>query len=289
LQRFTPVARDEARQRGVGGLRRTLAPAAFLMPTRHVACRPARPAGAHLEAFLMARCGHLPVASTLLPGTAAMRFDDRTIQPELPELFPPGQRVINGRSLDISKRAVQTHFARGFGYALAVAQRQHEGPMVQKSDANYTHDGHIVNGPLPPGADRPGRVYQRLVDTLDAQGYVVDLRTIVVAGRARIIYRKRRPAALRFAAANTSVEILAPADAFSPDELARIAAMASAMGVDFGALDVLRDVHDGRIYVVDVNNTPGGLPSPLTAEQREQILTTLEPAWRALVEWSRGR
>jgi hypothetical protein len=30
------------------------------------------------------------------------------------------------------------------------------------------------------------------------------------------------------------------------------------MGVDYGELDVLRDVEDGRLYVVDVNDTPSG-------------------------------
>jgi hypothetical protein len=35
------------------------------------------------------------------------------------------------------------------------------------------------------------------------------------------------------------------------------------MRLDFGELDVLRDRHDGRIYVVDVNRTPWGPPRTL--------------------------
>lgn len=33
-----------------------------------------------------------------------------------------------------------------------------------------------------------------------------------------------------------------------------------ALGLDYGELDVLRDVEDGKLYVVDVNNTPWAPP-----------------------------
>ena len=38
---------------------------------------------------------------------------------------------------------------------------------------------------------------------------------------------------------------------------------ARALGIDYGELDILRDRDDGRIYIVDVNNTPFGPPNHL--------------------------
>ena len=39
------------------------------------------------------------------------------------------------------------------------------------------------------------------------------------------------------------------------------------MGIDYGELDILRDNNDGRIYIVDANNTPSGPPNGLTDVQ----------------------
>ena len=46
------------------------------------------------------------------------------------------------------------------------------------------------------------------------------------------------------------------------------------MNLEYGDLDILRDNDDGRIYIVDANNTPHG-PSQLTKEEKKSALDIL--------------
>jgi glutathione synthase/RimK-type ligase-like ATP-grasp enzyme len=58
-------------------------------------------------------------------------------------------------------------------------------------------------------------------------------------------------------------ELFATRDVLHDDEIAKIRTFCREMGLDYGELDVLRDNRDGRIYIVDVNNTPAGPIGPL--------------------------
>jgi hypothetical protein len=52
------------------------------------------------------------------------------------------------------------------------------------------------------------------------------------------------------------------------------------MGLDWGGLDILRDRHDGRLYVVDVNKTDVG---PLIAPSWPDKLRSMRRLADALV------
>jgi len=168
-------------------------------------------------------------------------------------------RRINFDCTDVSKSHVAAMFEEVFGYPLALDPSRHVGPAVEKSEANGAHDGRIVACPR---AAASGRVYQRVVDNVEA-GEAVDLRTPFVGGRPVVVFVKRRPVGQRFANCNTSVALERPEDVFTPSEIGRLSAFARAMRLDWGGLDVLRDAATGRLYVVDVNKTdmpPLGLP-----------------------------
>ena len=85
-------------------------------------------------------------------------------------------------------------------------------------------------------------------------------------------YLKRRPLEQRFSNENSAVDLLEVAAVFSPKEIELLLRFSTAIGLDYGELDVLRDRLDGRIYVVDVNNTPDGPPNHLPAVQAEIAL-----------------
>lgn len=191
------------------------------------------------------------IAASPEAATAAFYFEDATQGQIL--AAPPG-RSFNFGCHDISKSRVAAVFADVFGYPLALDPLGHHGTAVEKAERNGAHDGRIVDCPRPPVA---GKAYQRLIDTLDADGAVVDLRTHCIGGHAVVVWVKRRPAAARFLAPNTSVVRRRPDEVYSPAELAQIAAFTRAMGADWCSLDILRD-SDGRIYVVDVNKTDAG-------------------------------
>lgn len=182
---------------------------------------------------------------------------------------PRHPRSFNFGCTDISKSRVAAVFADVFGYALTIDPLTARGPAVEKGEVNGAHDGRIVQCPTPP---RPGKTYQRLVDTVGEDGRACDLRTHCIGGEPVIVWVKHRAADKRFLPPNLSVTTRAPADVFSPEELALIGRFARAMRLDWGGLDILRDRADGRIYVVDVNKTDAG---PITAlPLREKLAST---------------
>ena len=194
----------------------------------------------------------LAVATRPDDACAAVFFDDATVSP--PQL-PPGGLALNYGCADIRKSRVGAAFEQAFGYSLAVDPRAHHGPAVRKSETNSRHDGCVIVCPQEPVA---GTVVQRLVDTGDDSS-VLDLRTQVVGGQPVAVYPKRRPKSDRFnSISNVEVSLIDPAAVFSTDECAAIGRFCAAMGLDWGTLDVLRDRHDGRLYVVDANKTDVG-------------------------------
>ena len=201
-----------------------------------------------------------------------------------PMSSPAGVPVLNGRLVSNRKSNVAAVFESVFGYSLAVDPTTHAGAIVEKSEVNAAHDGRVLHGPVGPADVHPDRAYQRLVDTTDDDGRLVDYRTPLYGGRPPLVYVKRRGPADLFHNRNAVVEITDPADAFSADELDRLAVLADAMGLDYGEVDVLRDRADGRIYVVDVNQGPSGPPETLAPPEREVAARRLAAAFDLLVE-----
>jgi len=191
------------------------------------------------------------VARTPEEANAAFYFDDVTCG-EAPS--PCHARALNFSCTDISKSRVAAVFAAVFGYPLTVDPATHEGPAVEKSEANGQHDGRLVTCPRSPV---PGKTYQRLIDT-QKEGFVYDLRTPCVGGRPVVVWIKKKRAENRFSIVNLSVVEHAPAAVYSLEELTLIERFAAAMGLDWGGLDILRETSTGRLYIVDVNKTDVG-------------------------------
>jgi hypothetical protein len=97
------------------------------------------------------------------------------------------------------------------------------------------------------------------------------------------VFVKRRPLAQRFANANTEVAMRRPDEVFSADEQVMIQRFAKRMGLDWGGLDVLRDMSDGRLYIVDANKTDMGPPTALPLEEKLEAARRLAGAFRAFV------
>ena len=92
-------------------------------------------------------------------------------------------------------------------------------------------------------------------------------------------YIKYRPKDIRFKNENFCVAVSDMAANFSQEEIGQIRAFCREMGLDYGELDVLRDTSDGRIYIVDVNNTPTGPPNRISAKDEEMALSRLGTAF----------
>ena len=192
-------------------------------------------------------------------------------------------RAINGKSLDISKSTIETIFANVFGYELRVDPTQYEGAAVVKSDKNYTHDGRVIECPIPASEVEEGYVYQKEIDTKTEEGYFLDHRVPIIGDAIPLVYLKyKRP---RFETSGVShIELARPEDVFEPLEMNRLFELARAMGVDHGELDVLRDQCDGRIYVVDVANTPTGPSHGITKKKKRKAMSIMMTPFEGLLE-----
>ena len=187
------------------------------------------------------------------------------------------QKVLNLQCKDISKRRVDEVHQSVFGYRLEIDPLRHRGSCVKKSNENAAHDGTIVECPI---AERDDAcVYQKEVNNrIDAQS-IEDIRVPVFGQVIPFCYRKRRPIASRFSNENTSASLCEAKTVLSGREVQQILTFCDAMGLDYGELDVLRDKDDGRLYVVDVNNTPWGPPNHLDRASVRVALQRLSQAF----------
>ena len=180
-------------------------------------------------------------------------FDDKTVSDAgIPFSQQPS---INARIFDISKTHVAAIFHQVFGYAVAVDPLSYAGRAVQKSDANATHDGKIVDCPLREEALVEGCVYQKLIDSTPSEIQSEEMRVAIVDKEIPVVFHKFKDLDKRFGTDYARVDVRLAEDVFSSGEIDTLIKFCGAMGLDFGAIDVLRDKHDGRIYVVDVNKT----------------------------------
>lgn len=208
---------------------------------------------------------------------AVMFFEDATNSDAAAGAGPVRARALNFACADVSKSRVARVFEDVFGYPLRVDPRVWAGPAVEKSEANGAHDGRVVACPREPRLDR---VYQRVVDNSDDGAIVEDLRAPTVNGRAPIVFIKRRPVDRRFENANASVSLVETDSVLTTAEQDKIQAFCTAMGLQWGGLDILRDRNDGRIYIVDVNKTDMGPPTALALRDQVRAARRLAQAFR---------
>ncbi|MEZ5894150.1 MAG: hypothetical protein R3C58_13535 [Parvularculaceae bacterium] len=200
-----------------------------------------------------------------------------------PRMAPSDKPVFNIDCFDIRKSVVARVFEETFGYCLEIDPTTHHGLAVEKSERNGKHDGKMIECPI--AAPKPGHVYQRIVENTFDGAEHVDIRTPIVGGRTTpYVFLKKRTRALRFTNDNHRVD-LAPIDAMlSKAEQEKISEFATNMRLDFGGLDILRDRHDGRIYIVDANKTDMGPPAAMRGQDKLTAMRALGEAFAGAID-----
>lgn len=253
-------------------------------PRKTILCYPMRPAPYAVLYKLCAVAGYWITTDPGEPCDAVFRWHDVT-RSDLGSL-PHDEAAVNRRCTDIRKRRVSRVFADVFGYDLSVDPTTYVGRAFMKSDENATHDGVVIDCPIPADEVSPGSVYQRAVDNRrdDADGFY-EYRVPVLGSAIPVVYVKYRPPDTDYKAFD-AVDIVSPEAVLSETERAQVLAFAGALGMEYGEMDVLRDRGDGRIYVVDANNTPSGPSRGFRPEQSVEALRALRPAFEALLAGS---
>jgi len=188
--------------------------------------------------------------------------------------------------LDISKQRVGQVFADLFGFELDVDPLLYSDRMVEKSNMNGAHNGRILQGPISKEEVRTGSVYQKLIEGPSGRpGFFLDYRVPIHGGRIPLVYLIYRPAKNRFGDFEYA-EPVEPDTVFSKEEQSLMCRMAAEMNLDCGELDVLRD-HDGRIYVIDVNNTPMTHIIDLEQLRRRKAIEIMAASFDRLLNSSR--
>ena len=165
--------------------------------------------------------------------------------------------AINGRCVDISKIKVAALQMKIFGYSPDVDPTICSERMVVKSNINARHDGRIVQGPVrDPEKDM---VYQRVIRNY-VGNMVEELRVPIINNRIPFVYIKLRPVDKRFSRYNASTRLVDTQEVMSDVEVEKMLAFIREIGLDWGEIDALRDREDGKLYIIDANTTPFGLP-----------------------------
>lgn len=194
------------------------------------------------------------------------------------------QKVLNGFCKDNSKKNVGEEFKNAFGYDINVDPRKYKGDIVVKPDVNGSHSGKIVEGPIPKNEIEEERVYQKKINNLTEDNEVVDMRVPMLGEKKPFVYIKKRPEEKRFSNENSKVHVADKESMFSEKEIKSIEKFRRLMGADLAEVDVLRDQGNGRIYIVDINNTPWGPPNGLSEAQKGRALRILSQAFMEMIE-----
>lgn len=186
-----------------------------------------------------------------------------------------GAQIINGKCLDISKERVDEIFTEVFGYSSFVEPTTFDGLCVKKSNINATHDGQVLQ--CPTNDIEKGFVYQRLIDNQVDDEFVCDVRVLIIGQDIPCVLFKYRLLSDRFKNIRKA-EIRDVNEVFEIDEIDKIKFFCDKIGLDYGELDVLRDNHNKKMYIVDCNTTPYGR-SYLSDKDWEKYYLTLSESF----------
>jgi len=187
------------------------------------------------------------------------------------------QEIVNLHSRNIGKIYVDAAFAKIFGYATIINPTTFHGVCVKKNDINATHDGEIIQCPIE--IAEPGYIYQILINNEAPNEQVMDIRVPVVGEVLDFIYLKYRSISERFVNSTTNTFKKPSVEVFSQQEISLINDFCKEIQLDFGELDILRNWDDGKIYIVDVNNTPQGPPANIGKQEYKQAVAGIADAF----------
>lgn len=206
-------------------------------------------------------------------------FHDDTFTQPSEEILNMKGDVINISVTDISKKKVDEVHLKIFGYNTSIDPLTFHGMAVKKNNLNALHDGQIIQCPLTEvSADF---VYQILIDNMESQGMVVDMRVPVMKGSIPLCYKKYKAHSVRFTNEVSSSSLHDPTELFSAEEIKQIEQFSLAFELDFGELDILRHT-DGRIFIIDVNKTPYGPPVGLSEEENKKAVSMLTTSFKKI-------
>ena len=226
--------------------------------------------------FKIARHNHWALTNNLRKKCDfAIAWQNRTLRDDFPALRDLRKKmpVLNLHCNNIMKTYIDDFVYEVFGFKTRINPLVHIGPAVVRSEWKATHSGKIVQCPI--ATVKENCIYQIVINNKTEKDLFEDIRVPVVAGGIPFIYIKLKSPESRFETMANKVILKQPDEILSKDEQQKILEFTRIIGLDLGEVDVLRNRDDGRIYVVDVNNTPFGPPANLDKKGRMTAIEKL--------------
>jgi hypothetical protein len=186
-----------------------------------------------------------------------VRWKDNSLYslPEKDILLLEGKKTINLKCDNITKLYVDEVFHDVFGYSTRLDPLHYTGECVKKSNYNAVHDGKVIDCPIE--KVDPDCIYQlKLNNEVPGTNFVIDLRTYVFGNTIPFVRLTYKPKDTRFDADFIDAKVVTTNEMFTFEEVDLILELCRRIGLDYGELDIIRHRDDGKLYILDVNNTP---------------------------------
>ena len=207
------------------------------------------------------------------------------INKQTPKLKQNGKKIklINLFLVDTSKGFVAESFENHFGYGYKVDPITFQGYCISKHNGNGTKSCFFLKCPIDANDIFKDHSYQQIIDYTDKKdpNTLYELRIPIVGGIIPCVLFKTRNRGLRFTSKNRSIQIVNPLKYLTVEECNKIITYCRYIGLELGEIDVLRSHEDGRIYIIDVNNTSWWPPNKLGDIDRNIVLNLM---WNAFLE-----
>ena len=207
------------------------------------------------------------------------------INKQTPKLKQNGKKIklINLFLVDTSKGFVAESFENHFGYGYKVDPITFQGYCISKHNGNGTKSCFFLKCPIDANDIFKDHSYQQIIDYTDKKdpNTLYELRIPIVGGIIPCVLFKTRNRGLRFTSKNRSIQIVNPLKYLTVEECNKIITYCRYIGLELGEIDVLRSHEDGRIYIIDVNNTSWWPPNKLGDVDRNIVLNLM---WNAFLE-----
>lgn len=207
------------------------------------------------------------------------------INKQTPKLKQNGKKIklINLFLVDTAKGFVAESFETHFGYGYKVDPTTFNGYCISKHNGNGTKSCFFLKCPIEANDIFKDHSYQQIIDYTDKKdpNTLYELRIPIVGGIIPCVLFKTRNRGLRFTSKNRSIQIVNPLKYLTEQECQKIITYCRYIGLEMGEIDVLRSHEDGKIYIIDVNNTSWWPPNKLGDVDRNIVLNLM---WNAFLE-----
>ena len=207
------------------------------------------------------------------------------INKQTPKLKQNGKKIklINLFLVDTAKGFVAESFEQHFKYGYKVDPTTFNGYCISKHNGNGTKSCFFLKCPIEANEIFKDHSYQQIIDYTDKKdpNTLYELRIPIVGGIIPCVLFKTRNRGLRFTSKNRSIQIVNPLKYLTEEECNKIITYCRYIGLELGEIDVLRSHEDGRIYIIDVNNTSWWPPNKLGDVDRNIVLNLM---WNAFLE-----